>query len=134
MDRAVVVRGRLTQPNVVELDEAVDDLDLGACVEVVLRLAPQSPADDSTESILAVVHRRELPQPLGVGLKTGDFEVVQDVAGRLRDSTPEGQSESPVVVVRRVRAGTATIPVGPPVPEPADTERARRTRRRQRRR
>ena len=97
MKRAIVVRGRLVGPRLIQLEETVDGVE--SEVEVVLRETAAPAAEDDPESIVAVVHREEIEA--AIAGKPVDMQVV---FGTPPQATPSGEdvTESPVVVLRRV--------------------------------
>jgi hypothetical protein len=58
MQRAIVVRGRLKGPRLIELDEAVEGVEVE--VEVVLREAAPAAPEDEGESLIAVMQRKDV--------------------------------------------------------------------------
>jgi hypothetical protein len=97
MKRAIVVRGRLVGPRLIELEETVEGVE--SDVEVVLREKAAPAAEDDPESIVAVVHREEIEAAMA-----GKAVDVQVVYGPPPQPPTGGDevTESPVVVVRRV--------------------------------
>lgn len=98
MKRAIVVRGRLRGPRLIELEEPVEGVEEE--VEVVLREADSAQApEDEGESLVAVMHREQIDA--AIAGKDVDVQVVY------RPPPPppasgEEVTESPVVVVRRM--------------------------------
>jgi hypothetical protein len=96
MRRAIVVRGRLVGPRLIELEEPV--LGVEAEVEVVLREAAPPAAEDEGESLIAVLQRKDVEAAI---TRKVDVEVVYQGPGA-PSVAGEDVTESPVVLVRRV--------------------------------
>ena len=111
MRKAIVVRGRLKGPRLIELEEPVHGVE--AEVEVVLReLAPPAVEDDG-ESLIAVMRRKDVDAAIEGDV--GDMEVVY----RAPASGAEGSeeiTESPLVLVRRLPSSPKieTVPESDP--------------------
>jgi hypothetical protein len=106
MQRAIVVRGRLKGPRLIELDEAVEGVEVE--VEVVLREAAPAAPEDEGESLIAVMQRKDVVAAMegNVGV-----EVLYRGPGQV-GSGGEEITESPLVLVRRMRS-VPKIPVAP---------------------
>jgi hypothetical protein len=100
MKRAIVVKGRVVGPRLIELEETVEGVE--SDVEVVLREAvppAAAAAEDDPESLVAVLHREDIDAALA-----GDRVEVQVVYKPPPPSSSvagEEVTESPVMVARR---------------------------------
>jgi hypothetical protein len=97
MKRAIVVRGRLRGPRVIELEEPVEGVEEE--VEVVLREAAAPAPEDDAESLVAVMHREQIDA--AIAGHSVDVQVVYRPPAQ-PPGTGEEVTESPVVVVRRM--------------------------------
>jgi hypothetical protein len=95
MRKAIVVRGRLRGPRIIELEEPVEGVD--ADVEVVLRES-ESATEDDPESLIAVLRRDEVD----AALARTPLEVQLVYRAPLSPSNVDEVTESPVVLARRV--------------------------------
>ncbi len=102
MRRALVVRGRLKGPRLIELEEPVEGVETE--VEVVLReLSPAAPEDDG-ESMIAVLRREDFDR---AAARSVDMEVVYRASSTTSATGASGEdvTESPLVLVRRGAPG-----------------------------
>jgi hypothetical protein len=97
MKRAIVVRGRLKGPKLIELEESVEGVEEE--VEVVLREAAAPAPEEDAESLVAVMHREQIDAALAG--KTVDMQVVHRPPPEA-PAAGEEVTESPLVVVRRM--------------------------------
>lgn len=93
MRRAIVVRGRLKGPRLIELEEAVEGVE--AEVEVVLREQAPAAVEDDGESLIAVMRRKDVDAAI-------EGNVGMEVVYRAPSTGGEEVTESPLVLVRRV--------------------------------
>lgn len=106
MRRAIVVRGRLKGPRLIELEEPVEGVE--AEVEVMLRETAPAAAEDDGESLIAVMRRQDVDAAI-------DGQVGMEVVYRAPSSGGAGGdevTESPLVLVRR-GASAPKIPTAP---------------------
>ena len=112
MRRAIVVRGRLKGPRLIELEEPVQGVE--AEVEVVLRELAPTPIEDDGESLIAVLRRKDVDAAI-------EGTVGMEVVYRAPSSGGVGEeiTESPLVLVRRA-ASTPKIETVPETDPPGD--------------
>jgi hypothetical protein len=97
MRRAIVVRGRLKGPRLIELEEPVHGVE--AEVEVVLREFALPAVEDDGESLIAVMRRKDVDAAIEGDV--GGMEVVYRAPSAAGEASEE-VTESPLVLVRRV--------------------------------
>ena len=107
MQRAIVVRGRLKGPRLIELDEPVEGVE--AEVEVVLRELAPAAAEDDGESLIAVMQRKDVAAAMEGHV---NVEVLYRAPSPGVGAAGEDVTESPVVLVRRVPS-SPKIPTAP---------------------